>query len=466
MTIALPSGLQEALAAALGASGWTQDPDLIAPHLVEWRERWRGQTPFLAMPASVTQVQALVRLCAEAGVAITPQGGNTGLVGGQIPQGEVLVSLKRLARIRAQAPGDDALVAEAGVTLQTVQEAALALGRRFPLSLASEGSATIGGLISTNAGGVHVRRHGMMRALVLGVEAVLPDGTLFEGLSSLRKDNTGYDLKQLFIGAEGTLGIVTAATLKLVPQPQEVQTALVQLASAEDAVTLLHRIEAETGALAVFEIINAQGMANIRALAHAPRSPFAHDAPWTALLEFEGRNGLAAVVEAALADALDTGLILDASLAASGAQRQAFWALRELQSAAQKPLGLSAKHDVSVPVSAVPAFLEAAGAALEAIVPNARVTAFGHVSDGNIHYDGAQPQGMAREAFAALIPVLQERVHDVALSFGGSISAEHGIGIARREEFLRREPTAALGLMRALKQAIDPQGIMNPRVLL
>jgi FAD/FMN-containing dehydrogenase len=464
--MSLAPALHAALQEALGPDGWTTDPDVIAPHLVEWRDRWRGRTPFLARPRTTEQVAAVVRLCAAHGAAITPQGGNTGLVGAQIPQGEVLLSLRRLDAIRSLSPDDDALTVEAGVTLATVQAAAEAAGKRFALSLASEGTATIGGLVSTNAGGVHVRRHGMMRALVLGLEAVLPDGAVLDQLSTLRKDNTGYDLKQLLIGAEGTLGVVTAATLKLSPRSAETVTALCTLARIEDAIALLHRLEGETGALAVFEVMNAQGMANVLAHRPAARSPFVSVSPWTALLEFEGRAGLASVVEEALAAAAQDGLIQEAALARSHAQRQAFWFLREEQSGAQKPLGPSAKHDIAVPVSAIPAFLRAAQTAAWAIVPNARITAFGHVSDGNIHYDVAMPEGFEAGAFAALIEAIQQGVHDVAVALGGSISAEHGVGVARRAEFLRREPPAALAAMRAIKQALDPLGVMNPRVLL
>lgn len=464
--MALPAPLFAALCDVLGPAGWTTDPDVIAPHLVEWRDRWRGQTPFLARPASTQEVSAVVRLCAAHGVAITPQGGNTGLVGAQIPQGEVLLSLKRMAAIRAVSPDDDALTVEAGVTLSAVQAAAEAAGKRFALSLASEGTATVGGLVSTNAGGVHVRRHGMMRALVLGLEAVLPDGAVLDQLSTLRKDNTGYDLKQLLIGAEGTLGVVTAATLKLSPRPAETATVLCTLARIEDAIALLHRLEAETGALAVFEVINAQGMANVLAHRPAARSPFSAIAPWTALLEFEGRMGLGAAVEEALAAAAGAGLIAEAAIARSQAQAQAFWHLREEQSGAQKPLGASAKHDIAVPVSAIPAFLRQAEAAAHAIVPNARITAFGHVSDGNIHYDVAAPEGFGPGAFAERIEAIQQGVHDVAVGLGGSISAEHGVGVVRRAEFLRREPPPALAAMRAIKHALDPKALMNPRVLL
>jgi FAD/FMN-containing dehydrogenase len=451
----------------LGPGGWTEDPEIIAPHLVEWRDRWSGRTPILLAPATTGEAQAILGICHEAGVAVTTQGGNTGLVGAQIPLDEVLISTKRLTAIRSVDPVDDALVAEAGVVLTRVQEAALAAGKRFPLSLASEGSATIGGLISTNAGGVHVRRHGMMRALVLGLEAVLPDGSLHAGLSSLRKDNTGYDLKQLLIGAEGTLGLVTAATLKLVARPRATAVAMLALDTPDQAVALLHRLEDETGAVAAFELVNRTGVD--LAVANVPnaRDPFAAPAPWLALVEFEGADDrLTAQAEEALAGALEAGLARDALVAQNQTQARAFWYLREEMSAAQKPEGVAAKHDVSVPVSAIPAFLAKADETALRVWPGCRIVAFGHASDGNIHYDVLQPRGEDPALWRPRVPDMVAAIHDVAASMHGSISAEHGIGVSRRDEFLRREPPTHLALMRAIKSAFDPKGIMNPRVLL
>jgi FAD/FMN-containing dehydrogenase len=453
------------LKAAVGPGGWSEDPDVIAPKLVEWRDRWHGATPLLLRPATTAEVQAVLRIANAARIAITPQGGNTGLVGAQIPMGEVLLSLDRMTAIRQVSADDDVIVAEAGVVLATVQAAAREVGRRFPLSLASEGTASIGGLISTNAGGVHVRRHGMMRALVLGLEAVLPDGSLFEGLSALRKDNTGYDLKQLFIGAEGTLGVVTAASLKLVPAPAQTAVALLALESPEDAVALLHRLEGETGAVAAFEIMNRTGMETVLEVVAGARLPFDVVPPWTALVEFESAQvDLADLIEPALAGALEAGLAQDAVLSRSETQAKAFWLLREEMSAAQKRYGKAVKHDISVPVARVPAFLAAADAAVRRLAPGARIVAFGHASDGNIHYDVGRDPALSSDAFAALGPAIMTAVHDVAVGLGGSISAEHGIGLARREEFLMREPAAHLAMMRAIKQALDPNGIMNPRV--
>jgi FAD/FMN-containing dehydrogenase len=451
----------------LGPQGWTQDPELIAPHLIEWRDRWSGTTPIMLSPATVIEAQAIMALCNENGLSLTTQGGNTGLVGAQIPKGEILISTKRMTAIRAIDPIDDSLIAEAGVILTRVQDAAREAGKRFPLSLASEGSATIGGLISTNAGGVHVRRHGMMRALVLGLEAVLPNGSLYEGLSSLRKDNTGYDLKQLFIGAEGTLGLVTAASLKLVARPRHMAVAMLALDTPEQAVELLHRLEEETGAVAAFEVMNRTGVD--LALKNIPnaRDPFGDKAPWLALVEFESAShDLNEQAETALGNALEAGLARDALVAQNEAQSKSFWYLREEMSACQKPEGVAAKHDVSVPVSKVPAFLREADAAAQKVAPDCRIVAFGHCSDGNIHYDVLQPSAMSGDAYKSILPAMNEAIHDVAMSYEGSISAEHGIGISRRDEFIRREPEAHLSVMRAIKGVIDPNNIMNPRVLL
>lgn len=466
----LPAGIDSAvidrLKDAAGPGGWTADQDLILPHLVEWRDQWTGSTPLLLMPQTTQQAQAILAICHQNRIAVTTQGGNTGLVGAQIPRGEILVSTRRMTAIRSIDPVDDAIIAEAGVVLTRVQEAAREAGKRFPLSLASEGSATIGGLISTNAGGVHVRRHGMMRAQVLGLEAVLPDGSLHAGLSSLRKDNTGYDLKQLLIGAEGTLGLVTAATLRMVSRPQVMTVAMLGLETPDQAVALLHRLEDATGAVAAFEVMNRTGVE--LAVRNTPsRDPFPDAWPWLALVEFEGSDaGLLARCEEALGAALEAGLAGDALLAQNETQAKAFWFLREEMSAGQKPEGAAAKHDVSVPVSKIPQFLTEADAVVNRLVPGARIVAFGHCSDGNIHYDVVQPAGMAPDAFRALAPALIEAVHDVTVGLDGSISAEHGIGISRRDEFIRREPPTHLALMRAIKTAFDPHGIMNPRVLL
>ena len=456
------------LKAAAGPSGWSDDPDRLAPKLVEWRGRWRGETPLLLLPRSTAEVAAVLRVCAETGTAVIPQGGNTGLVAGQIPRGEVLLSLERMAAVRDLDTDDDVLVVEAGATLAAVHAAAAAAGRRFPLNLASEGSATVGGLVSTNAGGTAVLRYGAMREQVLGLEAVLPSGEVMHGLHRLRKDNTGYDLRGLLIGAEGTLGVVTAAALKLRPRLPSRAVAVVGLESAEAALRVLERAKTATGGgVEAFELINRLGLE--LALRHLPgaRAPLSQPHPWVVLIELaDAQAGRAeAAMAPLLADALDAGDIADAVLAQDETQARAFWALREGQSAAQKPEGEAWKHDVSVPVSAVPRFLREAGAVVEATAPGARVVAFGHVGDGNIHYDVLRPAGVSDDAHAALRDRGAEAVHDVVHALGGSISAEHGLGAMKSAEALRYKDPAQVAAMRAIRAALDPGRIMNPRVL-
>lgn len=450
--------------ALLGARGVVTDPALLAPHLSEWRGRHHGRTPAMALPASTEETAALVRLCAEAGVAVTPQGGNTGLVGGQIPNGELLLSLKRMNRIRSVDPDNDSLVAEGGVVLADAQRAAAESNRLFPLSLASEGSATIGGLVSTNAGGVHVLRYGMMRDLVLGLEAVLADGRLFNGLKALRKDNTGYDLKQLFIGAEGTLGVVTAASLRLYPRASARETVLVALQGARPALSLLHRVKAATGAVSAFEVMNRLAVELTLKNAPGVRDPGLR-APLLALIEFESAAaGLRDSVEQALAAALDAGEIDAALIAENASQTREFWALREQMSAGHKPEGAQVSHDVSVPVSETPEFLARADAAMTAALPGVRVAAFGHMGDGNLHYTVLQPEGADPGVFPGAS--LTQEVFEIAVELGGSISAEHGIGVTRLADLQRFKDPESLALMRAVKRAIDPFNLMNPRVLL
>jgi FAD/FMN-containing dehydrogenase len=464
----IPKTFLDRLEAALGDGGWSQDPERLAPHLVEWRDRWSGSTPLLALPRTPDDVAKVIRLCAEAGVAVTPQGGNTGLVGGQIPDGEILLSTERLNRVREVDVVDDLLIAEAGVTLAAVHEAAAAAERFFPLSLASEGSATIGGLISTNAGGTAVLRYGTMRPLVLGVEAVLPDGTLWNGLKRLRKDNTGYDLKQLLIGAEGTLGVVTAAALKLFPALPSRAVAFVGVDSPKAAMALLVRARQDTGgAVEAFELVGALGMD--LALAHIPgsRAPLQSRPPWYVLIEIaEARAGVAeGAMERFLEGALEAGQISDAAIAQNETQSKAFWALRENQSAAQKREGAAWKHDVAVPVSRVADFIDEAGKALEARFPGVRIDAFGHVGDGNIHYDVLSAPGADQAAHTAARDQGARIVHDIVASLGGSISAEHGLGTMKTAEALRYKSPAEVAALRAIRAALDPKRIMNPRVL-
>ena len=468
MTLSVPSDVISRLKAALGEAGWTDDPEQLAPQLVEWRDRWTGRTPLMVLPASAAEVSDVVRICAEAGVAITPQGGNTGLVGGQIPDGEILLSLTRMRAIRDLDPFDDVIVAEAGVTLAAVHEAALAADRRFPLSVASEGSATIGGLISTNAGGTAVLRYGAMRDQVLGLEAVLPNGEVWNGLKRLRKDNTGYDLKQLLIGAEGTLGIVTAASLKLQPVLPSRAVAIVGLRTPTAAIRLLARGKAETGgALEAFELMSRAGMALVIKNITNQREPLADPHPWYVLIETaSGEPGAAeAAMERLLARALEADLVQDAVVAQTAAQAHALWALRENQSSAQKPEGAAWKHDVSVPVSRIADFIDTATAAIARFDPTARVVAFGHVGDGNVHYDVLAGEGADQAAHKTARDAAAALVHGIVMDMGGSISAEHGLGTMKTAEALHYKSAVEVAALRAVRAALDPGRIMNPRVL-
>jgi FAD/FMN-containing dehydrogenase len=468
MTAPVPADILSRLKAVLGEGGWSTDPDRLAPKLVEWRDRWSGTTPLLALPRTTAEVAAVVGLCAEAGVAIIPQGGNTGLVGGQIPQGEILLSTERLRAIRDLDPFDDVIVVEAGVTLAAVHEAALAAGRRFPLSVASEGSATIGGLVSTNAGGTAVLRYGTMRDQVLGLEAVLPNGEVWNGLKRLRKDNTGYDLKQLLIGAEGTLGVVTAAALKLQPLLISRAVAFAGLRSPKDAIALLARAKAESGgALEAFELMGALGVELV--VRHMPdrRKPLGGDHPWFVLIEIaSGEPGAAeSAMERLLARALEDDLIQDAAIAQTEGQAKAFWGVREDQSAGQKAEGAAWKHDISVPVSRIADFIAEASAAVVRVSPGARVAAFGHVGDGNVHYDILSAAGADQAVHAARRDEGSRLVNDIAVSMGGSISAEHGLGAMKTAEALRYKSPVEVAALRAVRTALDPGRIMNPRVL-
>ena len=454
--------------AALGLAGWSEAPERLAPKLVEWRDRWRGTTPLLALPATTREVSEVVRICSEAGVAITPQGGNTGLVGGQIPQGEILLSTERLRAIRAVDIDDDVMVVEAGVILETAHEAALAAGRRFPLDLASGGSATIGGLVSTNAGGTAVLRYGSIRALVLGLEVVMPDGRIWNGLKRLRKDNTGYDLKQLIIGAEGTLGVVTAAAVKLFPIMTARAVAIAGLRSVADAGRLLVAAKSAAGLeIEAFELVCGLGMDLVVKALPGARQPLGQRYPWYVLIEIaSARPGAAETsMERLLSDAVERALIEDAVVAQSETQAAAFWALREGQSAAQKSEGAAWKHDVSVPLSAIPHFIDEASRRLEQAFPGVRVDAFGHMGDGNIHFDVLAPSGGDQPGFAAARDAGAALVHGLVTELEGSISAEHGLGSMKTAEAATLKSAVELDVLRAVRAAIDPQRIMNPRVL-
>lgn len=451
---------------AAGPGGYVDDPSVIAPHLKEWRDRYVGATPALLRPASTEAVARIVGICHETGTALVPQGGNTGLVGGQIPSAdgtEVLLSLGRMNTIRSVDASSGTLTAEAGCILDAVQKAADANDRLFPLSLASEGSATIGGLVSTNAGGTAVLAYGNMRDLVLGLEAVLPDGRIWHGLRALRKDNTGYDLKNLLVGAEGTLGVVTAAVLKLFPRPSDMATAFIGIASVQKAVRLLNRLQAAGLYITTFELIPRIGLDFVVRHVHGARNPLEGEFPWYVLLEVSlfGSQG-PGETQTQVAQAQEEGLLLDASFAASSTQRRAFWQLRDALSEAQKPEGGSIKHDVSVPVSSIPEFIETASRAVCDRVPGARPVPFGHMGDGNIHFNISQPVGADKAQFLGRIAEINMIVHDLVRDFHGSISAEHGLGQAKVDEILRYKSQAELDAMRAIKRALDPKGIMNP----
>jgi FAD/FMN-containing dehydrogenase len=456
------------LKAVVGDAGYSEDPARLDPKLTEWRGKWKGHTPLLVMPKSTEEVAAVVKICFEAGVAITPQGGNTGLVGGQIPFGEILISLERMKAVRDVAPTDDTMVLEAGLSLLEAQQVAEKAERYFPLSLAAEGTATVGGVISTNAGGTAVLRYGVTRDLVSGLEVVLPNGEIFHGLKRLRKDNTGYDLKQMFIGAEGTLGIITAASLKLFPIMTSRATAIVAFESAQKAIDLLVRAKQETGGqVEAFELMGRYGLSLV--LKHIPdtREPLEAEYPWYALIEVASGDpdGAQAAMERVLGAAFEEELILDGVIAQNETQAAEFWRLREDHSAAEKAEGAAWKHDVSVPLSRMADYIEEGEKAVQAFLPGARLVAFGHVGDGNVHFNVIVPEGMDAAEFNALRDAGAKVVHDLVHKYEGSISAEHGLGRMKTQEALTYKDPVAVAAMRAVRQALDPKRIMNPHVL-
>ena len=463
-----PAPLVDALRAIVGDRGLVTGEADLAPFTVDWRGQFRGRAALLVRPASTAELSKVVALLAEAGVAIVPQAGNTSLCGASVPDAsgtQVVVNVSRMNRVRAIDLDNDTITVEAGCILADLQRVAAENGRFFPLSLAAEGSCEVGGNISTNAGGTQVLRYGNMREQVLGLEVVLPDGRVWDGLRGLRKDNTGYDLKHLFIGAEGTLGIVTAAVLKLYPMPRAIATALVAVPDPEASVALLGRLRAACGErLTGFELIGRYCLDLV--FRHIPnrRDPFAQPYPWYVLVELfdaaEGR-GLSEILETALGAAIEEGLVTDAVLAASEAQRLDLWALREDVSDAQKAEGVSVKHDVSVPVSSMARLIAEASAALEAAFPGIRTVAFGHVGDGNLHFNAFPPPGDGRDV-AAWTPEVNRVVYGVVQALSGSISAEHGIGALKIDELPRYKAALELDLMRAIKRTLDPRGLMNP----
>jgi FAD/FMN-containing dehydrogenase len=461
--------LLDKLADRLGPKGFTRDAATMAPLLSDWRGRYHGAAAALLSPATTAEIVAIVRACGEAGVPLVPQGGNTSMVGGATPDesgASLLVSTRRLNRIRNLDAGAGIAVCEAGVILADLQVRALEQGRRFPLTLGARGSATIGGLVSTNAGGTQVLRFGPMRSLVLGIEAVLPDGSLFEGLTALKKDNRGYDLRQLLVGAEGTLGIVTAASLKLVPAVGARAVAWVGVDSALAAMTLLRHLEASMGeAIESFELVPKSALDLV--LEHIPgtRPPLAAAAPWNVLVEAVApmaAPGPEPMLYEGLHSALGIGLVADAAIAASEAQAEDFWRLRDSISEAEKKDGPAAKHDISVAVETMAGFMTEAAAQIEARFSGTRVNAFGHLGDGNVHFNVRAPAGAGQVWLESESEAVSRHVHDLVTAAGGSISAEHGIGQMKIAELARLAEPARLNAMRAIKQALDPQNIMNP----
>lgn len=466
-TIALTPEQIAAFTQIVGPAHALGDPDAQVPYLREMRDLYKGRASLVLRPGSIAEVSAILALANQHRIPVVPQSGNTGLVGGQTPmRGEILLSLARLKRVRAVDPIGNTMTVEAGLTLQDAQRTAEDAGRLFPLTLPSQGSCQIGGNIGTNAGGVGVLAYGNTRALVLGLEVVLADGRIWNGLNALKKDNTGYDLKDLFIGSEGTLGVITAAVLRLFPRPAEVATAMVALPSITAARTLFGLAQDNAGGqLTAFEFMPRIVLDFVLAHAQPARDPFDTMHPWYVLLEVSGRKPDGGA-ERVLSEVLEAGLehagIIDARIAQSLGQARDFWKLREAISEAQKPEGGNVKHDVSVPVARIPEFVERANAAVSEICAGARHLAFGHFGDGNVHYNIAQPVGMPHAAFEALRESIMHTVHSIVTQMGGSISAEHGIGQLKREELIEFKSPVALDLMHRVKAAFDPNGILNP----
>jgi len=437
----------------------------IAPYLTEERDLFHGRSPLVLRPGSTAEVSAICRLASEYRIAMVPQGGNTGLVGGQTPyHGEVVISMRRMDKLRDIDPASNTMTCEAGVVLRVAQQRASEVDRLFPLSLGAEGSCTIGGNLSTNAGGTMALAYGVAREMALGLEVVLADGRILNGLSKLKKDNTGYDLRNLFIGAEGTLGIITAATLKLFPKPRGVETAFVGLSSPAAALKLLSISQNEAaGTLTSFELLS--DIAVDFSVRHGIdiRHPLTSKHPWYVLMELSSpRDDARATLESILALSLDSGIVDDAVIAASLSQRSAFWKLRDEMSAAQKPEGGSIKQDISIPIAAVPDFIEQANAAVVKLIPGARPVSFGHLGDGNIHYNVSQPVGSNTADFLDRWHEVNAIVFDIVSRLGGSISAEHGIGVLKRDALPVVKDKVAIELMRSIKASLDPHGIMNP----
>lgn len=458
--------LSQHLGQLLGPHGWIEDAGGREPYENEWRGYWSGSCLGVAKPSSTSEVAAIVSRVADAGVAIVPHGGNTGLVAGGVPRGGIVVSLERMNRVRQLDRTNHTITVDAGCILASVQDAARDADLYFPLSLGAEGSCRIGGNISTNAGGVAVLRYGNMRDLVMGLEVVLPDGQVWDGLRGLRKDNTGYDLKQVFIGAEGTLGIITGAVLKLFPAIRDTVTAMLSVSSWDHALAVLNRLQAFSGdALSACEIISQKAFQIAFAHVDGLKDPFAQPYPLYVLVEFTspalGTN-LADRTEAELAVLMEEEIVLDAVLASSDEQRAALWRLREAIPEAQPKAGGSIKHDVAVPVSAIPTFVERADTYAQERIPGVQIISFGHLGDGNLHYNLSQPPEMTKDGFLALWDEVTANVHDIAADLGGSFSAEHGVGEIKRGELSRLRDPIEIALMRQIKHALDPDNLMNP----
>jgi FAD/FMN-containing dehydrogenase len=465
----VPADVLAELKAIVGPAGVIDDPKDIVPYCKSWRDDWLGKVPLVLRPASTDEVSRIVKVCARAGVPIVPQGGNTGLTGASQPHDdmtEIVVSTSRMRAIRRVDPVDDTITVEAGVILKEIQNAADEANRLFPLSLGAEGSCQIGGNISTNAGGVQVLRYGNTRALVLGLEVVLPDGRVWNGLRSLRKDNTGYDLKQLFIGGEGTLGFITAAVLRLFPKPTTSETAWIAIDSPEKGVALLGHMQATMGeAVSAFELICRSIIDYLLTGVPGHEDPMAEKHPWYVLMNVTGQGPVGSLhdpLAEALASAMEAGLVRDAQIAASGAQAAKLWKMRESMAEAQVSAGGSIAHDVSVPVSRIPEFIARTDAALAAAYPGIRHCAFGHVGDGNMHYNPVRPVNMPWEEYRQHRGAINRIVHDMVAELNGSISAEHGIGRSRMAELAHYKSEVELDLLRTVKRALDPNNIMNP----
>jgi FAD/FMN-containing dehydrogenase len=465
----LPPGLLDRLSAILGPRGLLTEPGDIAPHLADWRGLYQGASPAVARPASTEEVAAVVALCAETGTPLVPQGGNTSMVGGATPDGSgrhIVLSLSRMNRIRDLDPLDMTMTAEAGVVLKAAQDAAAEAGCLFPLSLGAEGTATIGGVLSTNAGGNTTVRYGNARELMLGLEAVLPDGRVWNGLRRLRKDNTGYALRHLLVGAEGTLGVVTAAVLRLYPRARDTALAFVAVTDEDAALALFRRFrDRDEGAVRAFEYMSGAGVDFAAKHIEGVTLPLESRADHYVLVDLASSRpdaGLRAMAEDVFAEALEAGEATDGVIAESEAQAKKLWRIREEHPEAQKREGASVKNDVSVPVSKVPEMIRRCSAALVALIPGSRPVPFGHIGDGNIHMNLEQPEGMDPAAFLARSHDIMDCVNEVVRELGGSFSAEHGIGRLKTDMMESWRGGAELGAMRAIKAALDPLGIMNP----